>query len=450
VTSPTPVVVVRNINADGKGGAPMGHWTRTLAFDASHRLYISVGSYANVDSDSYRARIRRFPAFTDNVPSGGVDFTTAEVFADGLRNEVGLAFDETGVLWGVENGPDKLYRADLGGDIHEDNPAEELNRFPESQKGQSWGYPYCFTEYDIPNGKGLGRGTIWAWPSFMGLGTYTDAWCRANTNPPALAMQGHSAPLGMTFYRHDAATLASSACRAPSGQGGFPKAWDGDAFVGFHGSWNRDVPTGYKVVRIPITTDPNTGAVTAASPIDILKSEGPGAKWASGFRPVDVDFDPCGRLMISSDGSRLSDATYTKGSLVMMRWAAAMSPTPSTPTSGGSSSNSSSSGGSSSSSSPAPARSEGTGGGSTGETAPTGPVSCQQLTGCAKVEKMSAATRRGPGAVWVVSLLLVVSVALVPGSPGRPQRNRATDEGWAKREEGRPGETRGSTTRAYS
>jgi glucose/arabinose dehydrogenase len=51
-----------------------------------------------------------------------LDFQTGEVFADGLRNEVGLAFDRHGVLWGVENGADKLKREDLGGDIHNENP----------------------------------------------------------------------------------------------------------------------------------------------------------------------------------------------------------------------------------------------------------------------------------------------------------------------------------------
>ena len=52
-----------------------------------------------------------------------IDFSLGEVFADGLRNEVGLAFDAHGVLWGVENGADNLVRDDLGGDIHNDNPA---------------------------------------------------------------------------------------------------------------------------------------------------------------------------------------------------------------------------------------------------------------------------------------------------------------------------------------
>lgn len=114
-------IVVNNINADGQGGAPQGHQTRTLAFDDDARLYVSVGSNRNVDPDSHRSRIRRFNVYDDAVVFP-IDFQTGEVFADGLRNEVGLAFDSFGVLWGVENGADNLFRNDLGGDIHQDNP----------------------------------------------------------------------------------------------------------------------------------------------------------------------------------------------------------------------------------------------------------------------------------------------------------------------------------------
>jgi glucose/arabinose dehydrogenase len=132
--------VVHSMNADGQGGAPEGHKTRTIAFDSEGKLYVSIGSAGNVDSDSYRSRIRRFTL--ESLPSGGISFAQGEVFADGLRNEVGIAFDERGDLWGVENGADNLYRKDLGGDIHDENPAEELNHFPESMKGQHWGYPF--------------------------------------------------------------------------------------------------------------------------------------------------------------------------------------------------------------------------------------------------------------------------------------------------------------------
>jgi glucose/arabinose dehydrogenase len=116
-------IVVNNINADGQGGAPQGHRTRTLAFDDLGRLYISVGSNGNVDADSHRSRIRRFDInVTNDAVVFPIDFQTGYVFADGLRNEVGLAFDSFGVLWGVENSADNLFRSDMGGDIHQDNP----------------------------------------------------------------------------------------------------------------------------------------------------------------------------------------------------------------------------------------------------------------------------------------------------------------------------------------
>jgi glucose/arabinose dehydrogenase len=122
-------VIIKNIHADGNGGAPKGHWTRTLIFDKKGRLYVAVGSNNNIDPDSYRSRIRRFT----NFDKGDIDFSMGEIFADGLRNEVGLAFDKFDVLWGVENSADRLRRNDLGGDIHNENPAEELNRFVEGE-----------------------------------------------------------------------------------------------------------------------------------------------------------------------------------------------------------------------------------------------------------------------------------------------------------------------------
>ena len=89
---------------------------RTLAFDAEGKwLYVSIGSNGNVDGDSFRSRIRRFDISTYvNQPFA---YNDGEIFADGLRNEVGLAFDSYGDLWGVENGADNLYRSDLGGDM---------------------------------------------------------------------------------------------------------------------------------------------------------------------------------------------------------------------------------------------------------------------------------------------------------------------------------------------
>lgn len=153
-----------------------GHATRTLAFDKNGLLYVSVGSNANVDQNSDRARIRRFSIL--NIPSGGIEFNTGEVFADGLRNEVGLAFDADDVLWGVQNGADNLNRADLGGDIHNTNPAEEMTKY-DQPLGTHYGYPYCWT---VDRLQGHNSGDQFAWPEFMNDGIHTDAWCRNVSN----------------------------------------------------------------------------------------------------------------------------------------------------------------------------------------------------------------------------------------------------------------------------
>jgi glucose/arabinose dehydrogenase len=290
-----PQVVIENINADGMGGAPQGHTTRTLAIDKSTNiLYVSVGSNDNIDPDSFRSRIRRFPI--DNETLFPFNFQTGEVFADGIRNEVALEFAPDGILWGAMNAADRLYHPDLGGDIYNDNPAEEVHRF--TTEGQNYGYPYCWREYNLP--LGIGRGTAWAWPNSSLLSkVVTDDECRSNYDVPVLAMQAHSAPLGMTFYQYkdDRPTMCDGVIP-------FPQTMDGFAFVAFHGSWNRDVPTGYKVVYFPITDD-GAGVVggISANPTDLLWHNGTNANWSDGFRPVDVSFDACGRLLVSSDGS---------------------------------------------------------------------------------------------------------------------------------------------------
>mmetsp|Transcript_20002 Transcript_20002/g.25985 ORF Transcript_20002/g.25985 Transcript_20002/m.25985 type:complete len:492 (+) Transcript_20002:93-1568(+) len=299
-------VVIQNMNSLGCAdcGAPDGHSTRTLIFDHLGRLYVSVGSQLNVDPDSYRSRIRRFNI--SNITDGGIDFSTGEVFADGLRNEVGLAFDKHNVLWGVENGADNLERDDIGGDIHNENPAEELNRFPESVAGQHFGYPYCWSEFLLPDEFSRGKGSRWAWPTFMD--TIDDEWCRNNTLRSAMAMQAHSAPLGITFYEH---------AEVEECTGGFPTSMNDDAIIAFHGSWNRDIPTGYKVVRVPFDAD---GLPDSDQPINLFCYGGDSARWPSGIRPVDVKFTTCKQLLISSDGTRDSNGDFYGGNLMIMTY----------------------------------------------------------------------------------------------------------------------------------
>ena len=268
-----------------------GHPTRTLAFDSSGTwLYVSIGSEYNVDSDSSRARIRRFNiANWNSSTQGPLNFhVDGELFADGLRNEVGLAFDSFGDLWGVENGADM---------ISDDNPSEEMNRFRVNQTlGKHYGYPYCYSEYCLPiasGGSGVkGANTIWAYDTTM-WPDKTNKWCRENTVQAALSMPAHSAPLGLTFF--DWKNISGCV-------GGFPKSFDKFAFVAFHGSWNRAIPTGYKVVFVPFDKNGNP----LGQPIDLFRYNGTfggTAEWPQGLRPVDVQFDKCGRLFVTEDGS---------------------------------------------------------------------------------------------------------------------------------------------------
>jgi glucose/arabinose dehydrogenase len=270
----TPQTVVSGIPSGG-------HSTRTLLFDRDGNLYVSVGSASNLDTNIDRSRILKYAAASLGTPS---TFAQGEAFATGLRNEVGLALDAQGRVWGVENGSDNLSRTDLGGDIHIDNPGEELNLF--AQPGRFYGYPYCWTEYSLPATVGLGRGTQWAYPSTMDDGTHSDAWCRMATNnvPPAMVMQAHSAPLDIKFY----------------GGGAFPADMDGTAIVTFHGSWNRTTATGYKVVRVPF----GANGLPSGEPTPLLEYSGTGdtgTGWP--HRPVGIETGSDGRLYITSDAS---------------------------------------------------------------------------------------------------------------------------------------------------
>jgi glucose/arabinose dehydrogenase len=269
-----------------------GHSTRTLMFDRDGSLYVSVGSQSNVDTNTDRARIIRYPA---SALGGSSTFAQGEAFATGLRNEVGITLDRQGRVWGVENGSDNLSRTDLGGDIHTDNPGEELNLF--AQPGRFYGYPYCWTEYTLPTSVGMGRGTQWAYPSTMNDGTHSDAWCRNTSDvvPPVLVMQAHSAPLDIKFYNGAA----------------FPADMTGSAIVTFHGSWNRSPATGYKVVRIPFGQD----GMPSGDPSPLLEYSGAGDS-GSGWphRPVGIETGVDGRLFITSDESGIVIAIGDNGS----------------------------------------------------------------------------------------------------------------------------------------
>jgi glucose/arabinose dehydrogenase len=270
-----PTQVVTGIPAGGN------HTSRTLLFDDMY-LYVSVGSAANVDPDSSRAQIRRF-LIADLGTSRA--FGSGELFADGLRNEVGLALDSFGQVWGVENGMDELVDSDLGGDIHNTNPGEELNLFATS--GKFYGYPYCWSEFLIPGDAGGGVGEQW-WLEGSELpgsdaGT-ADEWCKdpENVVPPALVFPAHVAPLDIRFYTGN----------------NFPADYLGDALVTFHGSWNTEPPAGYKVVRVQMD---ESGQPTGDWEPLYQYSGGTdtGGEWNE--RPVALAVLPDGTVLVTSD-----------------------------------------------------------------------------------------------------------------------------------------------------
>ncbi len=268
-----PEIVVRGIPEGGR------HVTRSIAFDADGGLLVQLGSATNVDPNATRARIVRFDVA--QIPSGGVEFSSGELLADGLRNAVALDVDSQGRIWAADNGVDELVRDDLGGDIHEDNPSEEVHRI--DTLGGFYGYPYCFSELSLAAGVGKGEGTQWAHPDFVGDGTHDDEWCRANSIPPIATLPAHTAPLGIVVYEGTA----------------FDPAMHGDLFVALHGSWNRDTPAGYMVVRVPVLED---GTLGEEEPF--LSFDGVGAvdpRWP--HRPVGVRVGPDGALYVTSDAS---------------------------------------------------------------------------------------------------------------------------------------------------
>jgi len=279
-----------------------GHNTRTLEVDpAGAWLYVSVGSDGNIDTSTSRSLIWRFN-LTDWAEGTTFAYgTDGELFAGGLRNEVALAWDSHGVLWGAENGADNLNRADLGGDVHNNNPGEEINKFSQAA-GAFFGYPYCFSEYNLPAPHGQGKGTQWAWPQFMNDGTHNDNWCRDTSNvvPPAAVMPAHTAPLGMKFV-----TLSSDSTSPFA----FPPQPDGAAeqtylVVAQHGSWNRNPAQGYRVVRFPTRDDGESDGVSLTSQEEepIFQFDDEVAQMGSGWgRPVDVAIGSRGELFVSDD-----------------------------------------------------------------------------------------------------------------------------------------------------
>jgi glucose/arabinose dehydrogenase len=293
LTTQPAETVVYNISQGGRGGAPLGHATRTLHFNGGY-LYISIGSLNNVDVNTNRSRVRRVQ-IDANVPAGGYNFGLLEIWADGLRNTVAMDSDKYNRLWGVDNGPDNLDRPDLGVNIHNDNPAEEINMLD----GQpiAYGYPYCWTAWNVP---GYPRGSQFRWPLDTITPRVTDEWCMnpSNNRAPLAYIEPHASPISASFFQSDKNCGAN--------EKSFPCTHQDDLFVTLHGSWNSNIPKGFKIVRVLI--DKSTG--TPTGPYEIIAAARDyenvcvsDAALTECFRPAGIAFDSNGTLWVSSDST---------------------------------------------------------------------------------------------------------------------------------------------------
>ena len=222
-----------------------GHSSRTVTIGADGKLYVSMGSTCNLcnETDPRRAAITRYEA----------DGSGQTLFARGLRNSVGMAWHPvTGQLWATENGGDGL------GD---DQPPEEINIV---RQNVDYGWPDC-----------IGKQRTVAWGPAA-----RPARC-PDTEAPELEIQAHSAPLGLSFYTGTQ----------------FPVAVLNNAFAAFHGSWNRNTPTGYKVVRILAGTGKAEGLEDFLWGFLDLNT-----RTTSG-RPVHAEAGPDGSLYVSDDAT---------------------------------------------------------------------------------------------------------------------------------------------------
>lgn len=217
------------------------HFTRTLVFDKSGKLYISVGSTCDVCVEKNLMN----GTILISDPAG----TTARIFSRGLRNSVFITLNtKTGEVWATEMGRDWL-----GDDL----PPDEVNIIKD---GGDYGWPYCYGDkiYDT------------------NFGQKDSSYCQ-NTIAPIYEIPAHSAPLGLTFINSKQ----------------FPADWQGDLLVAYHGSWNRSVPTGYKVVHMKVNGNQILGEE------DFLTGFLSGDQALA--RPVDLTFDQAGSLYISDD-----------------------------------------------------------------------------------------------------------------------------------------------------
>ncbi|MBA2466272.1 MAG: sorbosone dehydrogenase family protein [Sphingomonas sp.] len=221
------------------------HWTKALAAGADGRfLYVGIGSNSNIGERGMEVEEDRAMVWQIDAETGA-----SRPFATGLRNPTALAVQPgIGQLWAVVN-----ERDELGANLVPDY-------LTSVREGAFYGWPYSY----------------WGSNPDRRVRPFKEDMVRRAVRPD-YALGSHTAPLGLSFA-------------APAMGGRFAEG----AFVGMHGSWNRQTPVGYKVVFVPFR-----GGRPAGLPIDFVSGfQGDGKTFG---RPVGVTVDPRGALIVADD-----------------------------------------------------------------------------------------------------------------------------------------------------
>ena len=247
VTGQTSITAPGTTVTELPGGPIDHHWTKSLvASRDGSKLYVGVGSNSNITENGIGAELNRAAVWEVDRATGA-----SRLFATGIRNPTGLAWEpQSGVLWAVANERDEL------------GPNLVPDYLTSVKDGAFYGWPYSYYGQHIDPRVKPQR------PDLV-----------ARAIPPDYALSSHVAPLGLAF----------------SAGTNFPPAYRGGAFVGEHGSWDRDPLNGYKVVYIPFA-----GGRPAGPPQDFVTGFLDASGHARG-RPVGLAIDGKGGLLIADD-----------------------------------------------------------------------------------------------------------------------------------------------------
>ncbi len=222
------------------------HWTKGMTASADGRfLYVGIGSNSNITERGMAAEVDRAMIWQIDAQTGA-----HKPYATGLRNPTALAIQpETRELWAVVNERDEI------------GPNLVPDYLTSVREGAFYGWPYSYWGQNVD---------VRAQPQ--------DPEKVASAIRPDYSLGSHVAALGVAF--------SNPAMGERFAEG---------VFVGEHGSWNRRVPSGYKVVFVPFRDGRPAG-----EPIDFVSGFLNDAGKARG-RPVGVTVDPRGALIVADD-----------------------------------------------------------------------------------------------------------------------------------------------------